>query len=214
MYSARMLKAQKTLIVFSGLVAFALSGVTVQAQNQADQSDKKVQKPSASQSDLPSRVTVTLNRLFGRLRKSGDERTANAIATAIWTLWGKSGSPTADLLLNQATKATAARNYRTAIDILDTIIDLKPEFAEAWNKRATVYYLDRQFERSLADIDKVLELEPRHFGALAGLGSIKVELGDKAGALDAFRRALSIHPHLPSAKRGVKKLAPDVEQKI
>ena len=83
-----------------------------------------------------------------------------------------------------------------------------------WNRRATAYYLSRQYERSLADAEKVLELEPRHFAALAGLGVLHKELGNERAALQAFRRALAIHPHLSAALRAVKELELEVEQDI
>ncbi len=155
-----------------------------------------------------------LDRLFAQLNKAPDKETAQLAEQAIWNLWARSGSPSADALLQQATKAMSARSYRIATGILDTVIEIQPDFVEAWNKRATVYYLNRQYEQSLADIEKVLELEPRHFGALSGLGLIRKEMGDKTGALSAFRRALAIHPHLPSAQRAVEELEPEVEQKI
>jgi tetratricopeptide (TPR) repeat protein len=159
-------------------------------------------------------VEQLLDRLFGQLHKAQDEEAAKAVEHAIWQLWAKSGSPSADLLLQQATRAMNANSYPTAIRILDTIIEIKPDFPEAWNKRATVYFLDRQFEKSLADIDVVLDLEPRHFGALSGLGMIKREMGDESGALRAYRRALAIHPCQEGAKRAVKELESEFEQKI
>lgn len=155
-----------------------------------------------------------LDRLFGQLHQAGDEKAAKTIEQAIWNLWARSGSPTVDALMGQAEKAMAASQHGVAISILDTAIELRPEFPEAWNRRATAYYLDRQFERSLADIERVLELEPRHFGALSGLGVIRREQGDLRGALSAFRRALAIHPFQSAARRAVKELELQVEQDI
>ena len=155
-----------------------------------------------------------LDRLFGQLNKADNEKAANAVEKAIWNLWAQSGSPTADALLQQATKAMNASAHPIALRILDTIIEIKPDFAEAWNKRATIYYLEREFDKSLADIDVVLDLEPRHFGALSGMGMIRRQLGDERGALEAFRRALAIHPHQKGAKRAVKELESELEQKI
>ena len=171
--------------------------------------------PQAPSSEPKQRdVEQLLDRLFGQLHKAENEKAAKAVEQAIWQLWSKSGSPSADVLLQQASRAMNANANETAIRILDTIIEIKPDFPEAWNKRATVYFLERQFDKSLADIDMVLDLEPRHFGALSGLGAIKRELGDDRAALKAFRRALVIHPFQEGAKRAVKELESELEQKI
>ena len=155
-----------------------------------------------------------LDGLLGQLHQAEDEASAKVIERAVWKAWMRSGSPTVDLLLQQAEKAMAERQHRIAISILTTAIELQPDFPEAWNRRATAYYLNRQFKLSLADAERVLELEPRHFAALAGLGVLHKELGDKRAALDAFRRALAIHPHLPMARRAVRELELEVEQDI
>jgi tetratricopeptide (TPR) repeat protein len=157
---------------------------------------------------------MLLDRLFAQLHKAESVSDAKPVERAIWGLWSRSESPTATALIQQAAKAMTAQNYRVAVKLLDTAIEVKPDFAEAWNKRATVLYLQGEFERSLADIERVLELEPRHFGALAGRGMILREQGDEAGALKAYRRALAIHPHLPGATRAVKQLESEFEQRI
>jgi tetratricopeptide (TPR) repeat protein len=152
--------------------------------------------------------------LLGRLRQAEDEASAKVIEQAVWKAWMRSGSPTVDLLVQQAEKAMADKQHRVAISILSAAIELEPEFPEVWNRRATAYYLNRQFKQSLADAEKVLELEPRHFAALAGLGVLHKEMGDQRAALQAFRRALAIHPFLPVARRAVKELELEVEQDI
>jgi tetratricopeptide (TPR) repeat protein len=111
-----------------------------------------------------------IDGLLGQLRQAENEAKAKAIEQAVWKAWMRSGSPTVDLLVQQAEKAMADRQHRIAISILSTAIELEPEFPEVWNRRATAYYLSRQFELALADAERVLELEPRHFAALAGLG--------------------------------------------
>ena len=107
--------------------------------------------------------------------------------------------------------AVDAKDYDLAIKLLNAIIDIKPDFVEAWNRRATVYYTKKDFGRALADIHQVLAREPRHFGALSGLGIILQELGDEKRALDVFRRALAIHPRLERIPDLVKKLADKVD---
>ena len=154
---------------------------------------------------------VLLDRLFGQLHKADNKEAAQAIEKAIWQLWAQSGSPTADALLQQATRAMSENAHQVALRILDTIVEIKPDFAEAWNKRATVYYLERQFDKSLADIEVVLDLEPRHFGALSGLGMIRRELGDERAALKAFRREVvknvslygEMHRFIPAIASGL-----------
>jgi tetratricopeptide (TPR) repeat protein len=98
-----------------------------------------------------------------------------------------------------------------AIKLLDAIIKLRPDYIEAWNRRATLYYLQNNYGKSLSDIREVLVREPRHFGALAGLGMIMQDLGDEKRALDAFRKALAINPHLEKVPELVKTLSEKVE---
>jgi tetratricopeptide (TPR) repeat protein len=163
---------------------------------------------------LAEQRTELLDRLFGRLQTAKSEEEAKAAEQAIWRLWMHSGSPTDDILLEQAVKATAARQYDEALQILDALIEHAPNFAEAWNRRATLNYVTGKLDRSLSDIDRVLELEPRHFGALSGLGMIRRDRGDERGALDAFRDALAINPYMPSVRDAVKSLEKELEQKI
>ncbi len=151
-----------------------------------------------------------LDRLFGRLRAATNQAEADAIEKSIWQAWMRSDSPTSDLLLQQAMKAMAVKRYDKALDILDAVIDSTPNFSEAINKRATIYYLVGRLDQSLADIDKVLDQEPRHFGALAGLGMIRRDRGDQRGALEAFRQALAINPFMPK----VRETADDLEKQL
>jgi tetratricopeptide (TPR) repeat protein len=155
-----------------------------------------------------------LDRLFGRLKTAKSDKEGQIVEQSIWRLWMRSGSPTDDLLLEQASKSMSQRQYDRALDILDAIIEHSPEFAEAWNKRATVNYMVGRLDQSLADIDKVLELEPRHFGALSGLGMIKRDKGDEQGALEAFRDALAINPFMSSVREAVESLEKELERKI
>jgi tetratricopeptide (TPR) repeat protein len=109
--------------------------------------------------------------------------------------------------MGRAKTAVDHKDYDLAIKLLNATIDIKPDFAEAWNRRATVYYTKKDFSRALADIHEVLAREPRHFGALSGLGIILQELGDDKHALEVFRRALAIHPHLERIPELVNKLS-------
>jgi tetratricopeptide (TPR) repeat protein len=129
----------------------------------------------------------------------------------IYAAWNRSGSPSMDFLAGRADEAVSEQDYDAALAFLDDLTRLAPDFAEGWNKRATVYFLQDEYGRSLGDIARVLALEPRHFGAYSGLGIILDRLGDKQGALEAYRRAVAIHPHLPGAAEGIKKLTREVE---
>lgn len=204
-------------LIYSRLVLMVLAGVLMTCGAWAQSSDipqpPVIAQPPAAGDDA-NNPEMLLDRLFAQLHKAEDSRTAQVVEKAIWGLWSQSSSPTANALVQQATKAMAANNYAVAIKLLDTAIEVKPQFAEAWNKRATAFYLDRQFDKSLADIERVLELEPRHFGALSGLGLIRREMGQQEEALKAFRRALAIHPNLPAASRAVKELESEFEQRI
>ena len=180
-------------------LAAVLAGPPALAQQQPDESQSAAQQ---------------IDRLLGELHEADDEASAKRIEQSVWQAWMRSGSPTVDLLVQQAEKAIAENQHRIAISILSAAIELEPEYPEAWNRRATAYYLDRQYKRSLADAERVLELEPRHFAALAGLGVLHRELGDERAALQAFRRALAIHPFLSVARRAVKELELEVEQDI
>ena len=114
----------------------------------------------------------SLDRLFASLRKASGEQAAKATEEKIWELWSRSDSATAEVLLGQAVMAMGAADNAASLEILDRIIVAYPTFAEAWNKRATLHFMIGNYDASLADIEKVLDLEPRHFGALAGRGMI------------------------------------------
>jgi tetratricopeptide (TPR) repeat protein len=152
-----------------------------------------------------------LEFLFGALKVAPDETSAKAIEDRIWALWQASGSDTVDLLMTRVQQASDAGNYDLALRLLDAIIEIRPEFVEAWNRRATIFFLKKDFSDSLSDIEHVLGKEPRHFGALAGLGTILEQVGDDKHALEAYRKALAVHPHLKGVDEHVKSLADKVE---
>jgi len=155
--------------------------------------------------------TYSLDTLFEALKVAPDEASAKAIEDRIWVLWMVSGSDTCNVLMSRAKMAADGRDYGLAIKLLNAVIELRPEYTEGWNRRATVYYLQKDYAHSLADIREVLAREPRHFGALSGLGAIMQEIGDDKHALAAYRRALAIDPHLEHIGEVVKTLTEKVE---
>ncbi|WP_350335216.1 tetratricopeptide repeat protein [Coralliovum pocilloporae] len=185
----------------TGLTGYAIA--QTQAQPQA-QSQSAREAETAKQQDA-------LDELFGQLKTADTPNQFREIEEAILQTWLMSGSDTVDLLMARAINAMQDQNYPIALDLLDAVIALKPDYAEGWNKRATVYFLVQDPQRSIADIQKVLALEPRHFGALSGLGLIMRELGDNERALYAFRQALDVHPGLRAAQDAVADLEKVVE---
>jgi tetratricopeptide (TPR) repeat protein len=145
-----------------------------------------------------------LDILFARLRSQPGD--AESIVQKIWSLWNASDSPTAEVLLQQAQRAINGRAPAEALSILDRLVGAYPDYAEAWNKRATLYYLMKRDEQALADIAKVLDLEPRHFGALAGKGMILTREKKYAAARQAYEEALAVNPTLEDVKAALKEL--------
>ena len=163
--------------------------------------------PSVSRIDR----TQNLDFLFGALKVAPDEASAKAIEERIWALWVISRSDTANLLMTRVKTALEAQDTDLAIKLLDAIVKVKPDYIEAWNRRATLYYMKKDNGHSLADIREVLRREPRHFGALAGLGLIMQDIGDDKQALEVYRRALAVHPRLQRIPDLVKTLQEKVE---
>jgi tetratricopeptide (TPR) repeat protein len=152
-----------------------------------------------------------LDFLFGALKAAPDEASAKAIEQRIWAVWFVSRSDTANLLMMRVRTAIEAKDTDLAIKLLDGIVKIKPDYIEAWNRRATIYYTRKDYGRSIADIREVLKREPRHFGALMGLGLIMQDLGDDKQALEVYRRAIAINPKLPRIPDLVKTLQEKVE---
>jgi tetratricopeptide (TPR) repeat protein len=189
------------------LICLALLGAPALAETANPEPLKPVVPPGAQRADR----TQALDRLFDALKAAPDEESAKYIENRIWAIWLTSTSDTANLLMGRVKTAIEAKDFSLAIKLLDAIIDIKPEFVEAWNRRATIYYTQKDLGRALADIQAVLAREPRHFGALSGLGIILQEIGDDKRALDAYRRALAIHPHLERIPDLIKKLTDKLE---
>jgi tetratricopeptide (TPR) repeat protein len=152
-----------------------------------------------------------LDALYGALRAAPNARAAQAVEERIEAMLAQSGSDTADLLIVRARSVMEAKEYDLSIELLDSVIELSPDFTEAYAQRATALYLKKDINRALADLRVVIAREPRHFTALAGLGVILQDIGNDKLALDAFRRAVAIHPHLKGIPNMIKRLEPKVE---
>jgi tetratricopeptide (TPR) repeat protein len=147
-----------------------------------------------------------LDGLFAQLKTVDSAEAAQPIEGQIWTIWLQSGNDRVDGLMAEGVAGLNENDYDAAYAAFSKIVALKPEFAEGWNKRATVLYLMGRFPESVADIDRVLALEPRHFGALSGLGLCDAELNKDQAALDAFTRALAVDPNLSGVRANIEEL--------
>jgi tetratricopeptide (TPR) repeat protein len=174
-------------------------------------SQKKLPEAPSKLPKVGADKTRGLDFLFGALKAAPDEASAKHVEARIWAVWMQTPSDTAALLMVRAKAAMDAKQVDVALKLLDAVVKLRPDYVEGWNRRATLYYLKNDYTRSLQDIEQVLVREPRHFGALAGLGMIMQDLGDEKRALDAFRKALAVNPHLEKVPELVKTLTEKVE---
>ena len=149
-----------------------------------------------------------LDSLFEEL-KDADAQEAARLEREIWNEWSKSGSPAMDLLLQRGRDAMAAGDTAAAIEHFTALTDHAPDFAEGWNARATAYFQVSELGPSVNDIAKTLTLNPRHFGALSGLGMIFEQLDQPEKALEAYKAALAIHPQLQGVIEAVERLEAD-----
>ena len=147
-----------------------------------------------------------LDDLFEQLAVTTSDEEASNITREIWQRWTANDDPDVSQLMQIGIRALNYSTYRKALQSFDRVIEIAPEFAEGWNKRATLYYHIKEYRRSIDDIKKTLRLEPRHFGAWSGLGLVSIAQENYAGALAAFKKALSINPHISNIRRYVQKL--------
>jgi len=151
-----------------------------------------------------------LPELFGQLQKADSPQAAIIIETEIWKKWYERDTNDGGDSMTAAVEAMTAGRYTVALNLLNNLVADQPDFAEAWNRRATVHYLLGDFEQSLADIEKTLALEPRHFGAISGIGLIMLQAGENEKAMHAFERVLEISPQNMGAAKSIK----DLEKKL
>jgi tetratricopeptide (TPR) repeat protein len=200
------------------VVAAVMTAVPVMAFAQNDpriipppKQQKRLPEPPSKLPKVGADRTRGLDFLFGALKAAPDEASAKHVEARIWAQWMQTSSDTAALLMVRAKAAMDAQKPEVALKLLDAVVKLRPDYIEAWNRRATLYYLKNDYVHSLEDIQQVLIREPRHFGALAGLGMIMQDLGEEKRALEAFRKALAVNPHLEKVPELVKTLTEKVE---
>lgn len=151
-----------------------------------------------------------LDQLFNELKRAQNERSAARIASRITEEWTNSGSANIDLMMGWSKKAMDEQKFDVALDFLDQVVVMRPDFAEGWNRRATVHFLMQNFAKSMADIEQTLELEPRHFGAISGMAQIFKVRGNKQMAFEAYQRVLEIYPMMRNAQNEVATLSEEL----
>ena len=170
---------------------------------------KQAHKPPAP--DTPETRAKLLSDLYAHLATAEGPAQVAQVTQAIERLWMFSGSATIDLLMQRAYDASEAKHPELALKLLDAVVDLAPDFAEGWNRRAYVHYQQNDFERALGDLRRAIALEPNHFKAIEGIAQIFKETGRKKAALKAFQELLQINPHASGAKEAAEELARDVD---
>jgi tetratricopeptide (TPR) repeat protein len=207
------------LVAVSALFSFSVMVPAATAQlapddPHADAREGLVKPPDELPNIPKGERNRNLDYLFGALKAAPDDASAKAVEDRIWAVWSGAGGDTANLLMSRAKKASDSQEYDLAIRLLNAAIEVRPEFTEAWNRRATVFFLQKNYTNSMADIGHVLSREPRHFGALAGMGVIMLEIGDEKRALAAYRKAIEVYPRLKGMQDKVKTLTDKVERNI
>ena len=174
-------------------------------------------------SGLTARADQTdarLDVLFARLHETKDLAEGSRLTNRIWAIWHESSEESLDRVLAIGTEAMgegmraaasgftgiSKRRYEEALARFNELIAQAPDFAEAWNKRATLYYVMHEYDASARDVERTLALEPRHFGALSGLGLINLAIGDDEAALHAFEAALEANPHLVGTQQRIQEI--------
>lgn len=189
-------------LLIAGSIGSAIGGAA--AQNPADAT-----VPPAAAAPV-ARPVETLDDLFAKLKKERRPQIAKSISRRIWAKWNKSDSASIDLLTGWAREAMSKKKYSIALDLLDEVTTLRPDYAEGWNQRATLHYFMQNYGKSLRDVERVLALEPRHFGALSGLGLIFQAFDEKKKALSAWYKVLAVYPAMKSAQSAVVKLEEEI----
>ena len=206
--------------IFSVAVA-AIAGFGVAATGFAQTAEEPLRKPQdkLEQKDLLLKEVPNaakdrkglLKDLYTRLSRSKDDQSSKVVATAIERLWLHSGSDTVDLLMSRVGDLMAKEEFDVALQILDSVVEIAPDFPEGWNRRAAVHFRKKDYGKSLENLRHALAIDPSHYKAIQGLGLLMQEMGEKEAALRAYREALKVHPHLDDVRQSEKELAREVE---
>ncbi|TJV02574.1 MAG: hypothetical protein E5Y12_19640 [Mesorhizobium sp.] len=192
-------------IFFAFLTALLVSGAL------PARADDQAAPPAAPNAPAaPMTKQDRLDKLFTDLKRERNEKAAERIAGNIWNEWSQSGSASIDLMMQWSQKAIENQKFDVALDFLDQVVTLQPSYAEGWNRRATVHFMMKNYGKSMSDIDRALQLEPRHFGALSGLAQIMALTGHKQSALEAWQKVLVIYPMMRSAQDQVATLSEEL----
>ncbi len=191
--------------------------IQIQDETQQGESGAEAADPAGAPAEAPEltaearpREREDLDLLFAELAQPEGESWARA-ETDILRIWSRSGSAAMDMLYKRGEAALDAGDSATALGHLTALTDHAPDFAAGWYLRSVAFYLDGDFGPALADLERVLTLEPRHFAALTQLGTMLEEVGDKPRALQAYRESLKIHPHQQDAQDAVTRLEQETQ---
>ena len=196
-----LLAALASILLFSFTAAQAQGLSREEAVQSLTHADAQTRRDAASRlGEVGSMADVAL--LVKTLRDP-DEDMRNQAEQALWRIWARSGDPEVDRLYQTGIEQMNAGDLQQSIATFTRIIELKPDFAEGWNKRATLYFLDGELRKSLADCDEVMKRNPYHFGALSGYAQIYVRLEQYDRALEYSRRALEVNPNLDGVRRNI-----------
>jgi tetratricopeptide (TPR) repeat protein len=205
--------ANRGLIALLCLTLLALP-VSAQVGSGKSSESQKIPKelllPKEEPNGAADRKDILVD-LYKRLKGSKDADSAGQVSAAIEKVWLLSGSATVDLLMKRVSILMNGKQLDTALQILNSIIEIAPGYSEGWNLRAVVYFAKKEFDNSLESLRHALALDPSHYKAIQGLGLLMKELGDKKAALKAFRHALSVHPHLEELRQTERELSREVE---
>lgn len=215
--ASRTLRAAR--LGLAAALSLAMLGGLAQAQQlRGDKAMPQPGPPAVAPSDpaparprLPRDKRSQVEGLFAALKVAPDDRSAKMIADRLDQIFGDSGSPSADLLMARAAAAAEAKETELALQLLDSVIEIEPDYIGALSRRATIFYLRDDYGAALADMREVLAREPRHFAMLYGLALIMRDLGDDKRALQAVRQALAVNPRLDGASELESQLTIKVE---
>lgn len=193
------------LLVLLG-AAVADAGPLTRAQALGALDDRSAETRRIGAASLADRGTMEDVPRLARALRDSDPLVRALAEGALWHVWSRSGDDAIDHLLAIGIEQMSERSGEAAVETFTRIIERRPDFAEGWNKRATVLYLLGEYQKSLADCNEVMKRNPHHFGALSGYGMIYLKLGDPVRALTYFERALAVNPNLTQVEESIETL--------